>query len=130
MPISRPAPVLPPVQLKTGPNAALVRVSAVRSRVLCPTCQGENDEEFTFCQWCWESSETDKNTTTDATMIIDDKALNIRFLQFEKAQAARASEKRRNATTILFNRFLRSLNNGVTKHVAQAHPKDMVDFLC
>ena len=61
-------------------------------------------------------------------MIIDEKALYIRFLQFKKAQAAGDSEKTRNATTIMFNRFLQSRNNGGAKHMAQAQPKDMVEL--
>ena len=55
-------------------------------------------------------------------MLIDEMALNTRFMQFKNAQAEGASENRRNATAILFNQFLQSRNKRGAENMAQAHP--------
>ena len=96
---SQRATVRSPVQRDTERNAARVRASAVRSRVPCPGCRSANDEEFVVCQWCGQLSEAENDGTTEATIIIDEKALGRRCLQLKTALAESASEKRRNSTT-------------------------------
>ena len=63
-------------------------------------------------------------------MITDGKTLSDCLSQINVTLAAGASEKKRNAPTTILNRFLLSHNNGWAKHMAQAQPEDIVDFLC
>ena len=110
-------------------NNPLVKVSAVRARVLCPMCHGENDEAFRFCQFCAKPSVNVSESTTPP-MLVDEKAIERREEQFHAAVAALASVKSRNQTTDLFNRFLRSRVGKGARHMAAAQPIDVLQFLC
>ena len=112
-----------------APNTCLIKVSAIRARVLCPKCHGENDEAFTFCQFCGKPTVA-VSETINQPMRIDEEAIERRAEQFHNAQAALASVRSRNQSTDLFNRFLRSRVGQGAKHMATAQPTDILEFLC
>ena len=113
------------------PFRSLVRVSASRARVLCPTCHAEKDEGFRFCKMCGETaSEEENGTGTDAPMDIDEAAIRKRFHQFRTAWAEKASMKNRLATYMLFTKFLQSRSKSITSRIEDTQPKDVAEFLC
>ena len=107
---------------------SLIRMSASTARVLCPTCYGENDEPFRFCQWCGKSV-LNRQTRTSIPLKLNEAAISKWYLQFTTACAAKASAKSRSATWVLFNKFLASRANGAVT-MEHAQPKDVVEFLC
>ena len=125
---------LPAPWLEAGesiPFRPLVKVSASRARVLCPTCHAENDEGFRFCQMCGETvSEAENTTGMDAPMDIDEAAIRKRFHQSRNDWAKKAPMKSRSATYMLFTKFLQSRSESITSSIEDAQPKDVVKFLC
>lgn len=109
-------------------NASLVKVSAIRARVLCPTCLGENDEVFRFCHFRGKHYSATKGSGTK-TMHVDERAIDSRLGQFHRAVAALASVKRKYQTIDLFNRFLQSREGKGAKRMAAAQPTDVRDFV-
>lgn len=115
----------------TKPFCSLVKVSASRARVLCPTCHAENNEGFRFCQMCGEIiSEEGALTTKDASMDIDEEGIHKRYEQFQAAWAEKASMKSRSATYVLFTKFLESRSKGTTSCIEDTQPKYVVKFPC
>lgn len=112
-----------------GQPSRLIKVSASRARVLCPSCQGENDESFHFCQMCGVSSDIVRPPHTRLNVPINEEAIQKRCLQFQTAISARASTKSRVASAGLFSNFLASRDVGAQTMEA-AQPKDALDFLC
>lgn len=114
-------------------HKCLIRVAEVRGRVLCASCNGQNDDFFRFCQFCKAPSaavEEASDRYTKTPLDIDEQALGARVDQFHAAIAESTSEKRRDAVTDLFARFLKSRVGTGHTHMADAQPKDVLDFLC
>ena len=114
----------------SAPPRTLIRVSDTRGRVLCSKCHGENDDTFHFCQWCTAPSTYSSKIGDTATMCIDEPAIEQRFAQFTKAVADKPSTRRRDAASLLFERFLQSRVAGGPAHMVTAQPIDVVQFLC
>ena len=115
--------------LPKAQNNSLIKVSAIRARVLCQKCHGEHDEAFKFCQFCGKPWIVEERDVT-LTMHVDEKAIDKRAEQFHAAVAALASVRSRNQSTDLFNRFLGSRVGKGAKHMAAAQPTDILEFLC
>lgn len=111
-------------------DKALVRVTAVRARVLCPHCIGQNDEGFRYCQFCGDPPEQEKTPAGPSPLQINEQALQSRAQEFQNAMAKLESIKRRGVTADLFSRFLISRVGGGAKYIENAQPQDVVDFLC
>ena len=114
------------VQTSTN-NASLVKVSAIRARLLCRTCLREN-EAFRFCQFCGNPCSAIESG--NKTMHIDEKPIESRLRQFHRAAAAQAPVKSKNQTTKLVNRFLQSREGKGVKNMATAQPKRRTRFFC
>lgn len=109
---------------------SLLKVSASRARVLCPTCHSENDEGYRFCQWCSGPVPTDRRGGSGTSLEIDEVALSKRYKQFTDACAEKASTRSRSATWALFSRFLESRPKTGAACIEDTQPKDVVEFLC
>ena len=114
-----------------GQVRSLLKVSASRARVLCPTCHSENDDGYHFCQWCGNTvSAHYRQVDGKGPLKIDEDAISRRYRQFTAAWAEKASTKSRSSTWNLFSRFLESrLNPGATC-IEATQPKDVVEHLC
>ena len=60
-------------------NQTFPRVAAVRGRVLCSRCHGENDDTFYFCQWCAASPSVAHDKPEAGTLHVNMDALRTRF---------------------------------------------------
>ena len=111
---------------------SLVKVSTARARVLCPSCHGENDEQFRHCQWCGRPRPAAQNRahSGQSALIINEVALAERSSQFMTDAASQASAKSRSATATQFSNFLASRTAGGAAHIEQTQPQDVVDFFC
>ena len=89
-------------------NPSLVRVTAVRGRVLCTQCHGENDDYFIFSQWCAAPQREDQVPDDMCILHIDEKALIPRIQQFQTFINSSSSAVRRDATALAFEQFLAS----------------------
>ena len=98
--------------------------------MLCPTCLGENDDGYRFCQACGEAVPTDDPPSRDPPLRIDEQAITRRYAQFSSAWAQKASSRSRSATWTLFSRFLESRSPRKTNCIERTQPSDVVDFLC
>lgn len=98
--------------------------------MLCPSCIGQNDEGFRYCQYCGEPPGQEKSPEVSKPLQIDEKALQIRAKEFRDTMAALESIKRRGITADVFSRFLISRDGGGAKYIENAQPQDVVDFLC
>ena len=111
-------------------NPSLVRVSAVRGRVLCTQCHGENDDNFLFCQWCAAPKGEEKESTNKSTLLIDEEAISLRIRQFRAAKYSSDSVVRRDATVLTFEQFLTSRESSPSRRIQTAQPSDVIAFLC
>lgn len=109
---------------------SLITVSPVRARVLCPVCLGQNDEHFRFCQHCGQEGVTEFTPNIGAPLEVDEHAITERYLEFRETWEAKASQRSRCAARILFEKFLQSRKTGRKVDIAEAHPKDIVEYLC
>ena len=77
-----------------GRAHSLLKVSASRARVLCPTCHSENDDGYHFCQWCGNAvSAHCRQTEGKGPLTIDEEAISSRCKQFTAAWAEKASTR-------------------------------------
>ena len=112
------------------PPRTLIRVSDTRGRVLCSKCHGENDDGFHFCQQCAAMGTYGSSSSDTALLCIDEFAIEQRFAQFAKAVAGKPSTRRRDSTSLLFERFLQSRVAGSLAHIVTVKTNDVVAFLC
>lgn len=110
-------------------SPALVNLSAVRARVLCPGCIGQDDESFIYCQRCARRSRKTRRKVDEPPLVINKEAIPMRYAQLLTTANTRASSKSRSATAHLFSNFLLSRDMGGAQDIAAAQPKDAV-FLC
>ena len=119
-----------------GQIRLLLKVSASRARVLCPTCHSENDDGYHFCQWCGNTVSTHyRQVDGKGPLKIDEDAISRRYRQFTVAWAEKASTKSRSSTwnvfsRFLFSRFLESRSNSGATCIEATQPKDVVEYLC
>ena len=154
-----PSTPLPPIQILTGPappaqpsnkrssvsgpprgpeipsgrstaHPSLVRVTAVRGRVLCTQCHGENDDNFIFCQWCATPQREDQAPDDECTLHIDEEALTTRLQQFQTFINSSSSAVRRDTTALAFEQFLASRKSSFSKKIQTVQPSDVIAFLC
>ena len=63
-----------------GQVRSLLKVSASRARVLCPTCHSENDDGYHFCQWCGNTvSAHYRQVDGKGPLKIDEDAISRRY---------------------------------------------------
>ena len=118
------------IPVTNNPSRTLVRVSDTRGRVLCSKCHGENDDAFHFCQWCAAPSTYGSRGSDTALLCIDEYAIKQRFAQFMETVVGKPSTRRRDAASLLFERFLQSRVAGGPADMVTAQPNDVVAFLC
>ena len=69
-----------------GRAHSLLKVSASRAMVLCPTCHSEKDDGYYFCQWCGNAvSAHCRQTDGKGPLTIDEEAISSRYKQFTAA---------------------------------------------
>ena len=114
-----------------GQVHSLLKVSASRVRVWCPTCHSENDDGYHFCQWCGNTvSAHYRQADGKGPLKIDEDAISSRYKQFTAAWAEKASTKSRSSAWNLFSRFLESRSNPGATCIEATQPKDVVEYLC
>ena len=114
-----------------GQVRSLLKVSASRARVLCPTCHSENDDGHNVCQWCGNTvSAPYRQVDGKRPVKIDEDAISRRYRQFTAAWAEKASTKSRSSTWNLFSRFLESRSYPGATCIEATQPKDVVEYLC
>ena len=96
-------------------NPSLVRVTAVRGRVLCTQFHGENDDNFIFCQWCAATQREDQTPDDECTLHRDEEALTTHLQQFQTFINSSSSAVRRDATALAFEQFLASRKSSLSK---------------
>ena len=117
------APLLTEQRPSLAHNQTLPRVAAVRGRVLCARCHGENDDTFYFCQWCAVSSSVAHDKPEAGTLHVNTDTVRTRFTQFTTAANASAPAARRDATALLIEQFLLSRASGGSQRVQTAHSR-------
>ena len=75
------------------PNQTLPRVAAVRGRVWCPRCHGENDDTFHFCQWCAASSSVVHDKAETGTLHVNMDAVRTRFAESSRRLPTRPFQR-------------------------------------
>lgn len=108
----------------------LITVSPVRARVLCSACLGQNDEHFKFCQHYGQERVTEFVPNVEASLQVDEHAIASRYSEFRDMWEAKASQRNRCTTSALFAKFLKSRTTGRKVKMAEAHPQDVVQYLC
>ena len=72
-----------------GQVRSLLKVSASRAGVLCPTCHSKNDDGYHFCQWCGNTvSAHYRQVDGKGPLKIDEDAISRRYRQFTAAWAS------------------------------------------
>ena len=70
---------------------SLLKVSASRAGVLCPTCHSKNDDGYHFCQWCGNTvSAHYRQVDGKGPLKIDEDAISRRYRQFTAARAEKS----------------------------------------
>ena len=115
-----------------GQVHSLLKVSASRARMLCPTCHSENDDGYHFCQWCGNTvSAHYRQADGKGPLKIDEDAISSKYKQFTAAWAEKASTKKsRSSTWNLFSRFLESRSNSGATCIEATQPKGVAEYLC
>ena len=71
-----------------GQVRSLLKVSASRAGVLCPTCHSKNDDGYHFCQWCGNTlSAHYRQADGRGPLKIDEDAISRRYRQLTAAWA-------------------------------------------
>ena len=75
-------------------------------RSLIFKCHGENNDAFYFCQWYAAPSTYDSKDLDIALLCINEYATEQRFARVTKSVAGKPSTRRRDSSSLLFERFL------------------------